>query len=462
MRPSRCRRSASLAVSFSASQHLGAFASSATVSRLDREKAIDIDGVFISTPVQRGADSRQTAGCVAGTVDLKEPRAEPDDGLGRTQVSGENPVVGGGPSRLGRTTVLPAVDSNGSLVSLARDRFEVRGTLGAGAMGEVTLAQDRDMGRSIAVKHLTASNNPDWVRRFIGEIRTVAQLEHPNIVPVYDVGLDATGRFFFVMKHVEGQTLEALISRLQTDAALRSRWSYSARARLFLSVLNAVMYAHQRGVLHRDLKPANIIVGAFGEVTVMDWGVATTIAPCAADERAAAQGPIDLADVAPVEAPGQVVGTPLYMSPEQARGEALDHRSDLYALGAIFYELMFLEHYLVGCHSLHEVLEGVQKHEAVAQGPGRTVPPEYGWFLERCLKKRLTERFQTANQMRDELERVMAGKCRVQCQRTAIKRVVYEMMAFTDRHPTLAIVGTTGIACVALGLLVNALLKWLG
>jgi serine/threonine-protein kinase len=329
-------------------------------------------------------------------------------------------------------------------------------------MGVVELVNDQDMHRNIAIKRLTHGTQPDLVRRFVAEIRTVAQLEHPNIVPVHDVGLDANGGFFFIMKHVKGDTLEGLIARLQSgNAAAHERWTFNARARLFLGVLNAVAYAHERGVLHRDLKPANIMVGEYGEVTVMDWGIACAIPPV----KAGSAPPID-PTLLPREPDTHHVGTPLYMSPEQARKEnsALDQRSDVYSLGAVLYELLFLEHYLPAGQPLDAVLAGVQqvtpatqKHE-VEKGQA-SVPAELGWFISRAMAKNPADRYQTVHEMRDELERVLAGKFRVQCQRTAFKRALYELMAFSERYPKTSIIGSTVLVSLLVMGAVQSLLR---
>lgn len=341
-------------------------------------------------------------------------------------------------------------------------------------MGEVHLVRDNDMQRSIAVKRLNDCESPAVVERFVAEIRTVAQLEHPNIMPVHDVGVDADGHFFFIMKHLKGQTLEELIGQLKaSDPSAHQRWPFPVRARLFLGVLNAIAYAHERGVLHRDLKPANIMVGAFGEVTVMDWGISCKIAPpaltaSACDARAIpAQESLHPEEVraAAREPDNQLVGTPLYSSPEQVRREnsKLDQRSDVYALGVLFYELLFLEHYLAHCRTLEDVFRGVQEFSPETQTararPGQLlVPPELGWFVARAMKKDPSERFQSVHEMRDALERLLAGRFPVQCQRTAFKRALNELMAKSDRHPIAVILGSTLLFSLLLMGAVRALL----
>ncbi|MBK6534374.1 MAG: serine/threonine protein kinase [Deltaproteobacteria bacterium] len=131
----------------------------------------------------------------------------------------------------------------------------------------------------MAIKRLRPEHaNTSALLRFAQEVRTIGSLEHPNIVPVHDVGIDEEGKHYFVMKYVEGETLESVIEKLQAhDPATERRFPIEARAQLFLGILRAVQYAHARGIIHRDIKPANIMVGPYGEVMLMDWGLARPV-----------------------------------------------------------------------------------------------------------------------------------------------------------------------------------------
>jgi serine/threonine-protein kinase len=191
------------------------------------------------------------------------------------------------------------------------DRYEVRGRLGRGGMGVVYAASDRVLDREVAVKVLDDLHAGADAARLLREARILGRLEHPGIVPVHDAGTLADGRVYYVMKLVRGDRL---------DAAVETR-SLNERLDLFLRVCEAVSFAHARDVVHRDLKPHNIMLGAFGEVLVLDWGVA----------HAAAE---------PADA-SVVVGTPGYMAPEQARGAAAaDARVDIYALGVVLEAML--------------------------------------------------------------------------------------------------------------------------
>jgi serine/threonine-protein kinase len=215
------------------------------------------------------------------------------------------------------------------------------GAIASGGMGEVFLGRDDRLGRDLAVKILRDeyANQPGVMRRFLAEARISGQLQHPGIVPVHDVGHLADGRPFFTMKLIRGQTLAALIAERSTPATDLPRY-----LGIFEQVCQAVAYAHSQGIVHRDLKPANIMVGAFGEVQVMDWGLAKARHDVGLALSCLPATTNDPTTKSPSDAtkPGSVVGTPAYMPPEQARGEAdrLDERSDVFGLGAILCEIL--------------------------------------------------------------------------------------------------------------------------
>jgi serine/threonine-protein kinase len=193
--------------------------------------------------------------------------------------------------------------------------------LGRGGMGTVYLAEDRELDRLVAIKVLNAPDvTADLRDRMIREAQIIARLEHPGIVPVHDVGTLPDGRIYYAMKYVRGSRLDQYAA---AGALLRDR------LRKFQAVCDAVAFAHAHGVIHRDLKPQNIMIGSFGEVLVLDWGVAKI-----------RDDPRSSASFQTME--GTVIGTRSYMSPEQARGEIdqLDERSDIYALGAVLYFLL--------------------------------------------------------------------------------------------------------------------------
>jgi serine/threonine protein kinase len=210
-------------------------------------------------------------------------------------------------------------------------RYELVEKIGQGGMGSVYLARDRELDRPVALKVLCAGvANEDTQARLRKEARIIARLEHPGIVPVHDAGVLPDGRLYYAMKLVRGKRLDEQVER---PTAL------AERLRIFEKVCDAVAFAHAHGVLHRDLKPQNIMLGAFGEVLVLDWGVAKEVGDVPPPPAGSAgTGPVLPAHTAH----GTILGTPGYMAPEQARGDVAgtDARTDVYGLGAILYFLL--------------------------------------------------------------------------------------------------------------------------
>ena len=213
---------------------------------------------------------------------------------------------------------------------LTGTKYAIVDRIGQGGMGTVYRARDRELARDVALKVIRLpEGSPDVAARMLREARTLAQLEHPGIVPVHDVGTLADGRVFYAMKLVRGAPLDALPTTPLAE-----------RLRVVERVCEAAAFAHAHGVIHRDLKTQNVMVGPFGEVLVMDWGVAKIIGDTA--ESLGGGLPPTSADAeSPTTAHGVVLGTPGYMAPEQAAGgdAVVDARTDVYAIGAILRDL---------------------------------------------------------------------------------------------------------------------------
>ncbi|MDX2092627.1 MAG: protein kinase [Kofleriaceae bacterium] len=235
-------------------------------------------------------------------------------------------------------------------------RYELREVIGRGGMGEVRLARDTKIEREVAVKLMRSSGNEASVGRFLREAHVQGVLDHPAVVPVHDLGNDRNGNPYFVMKRLAGTTLADVLA--SDDPGMRARWSRRQLLQRLVDICLAIEFAHTRGVIHRDLKPANIMLGDFGEAYVLDWGLARLsitrdshpqIAPLSGEN---VRGAVSGESYEETRA-GDLLGTPGYMSPEQARGDTVDWRTDVYSLGCVLFEI------LVGKPALPRGLEGL-------------------------------------------------------------------------------------------------------
>lgn len=222
-----------------------------------------------------------------------------------------------------------------------QERYKFIRTIGFGGMKGVLLVFDQDTGREIAMAIM-----PDFrdrpkadLERFVREAKLTAKLEHPNIVPVHDIGIDASGSPYFTMKYLHGQSLAAMLRKLaKGDPETVSHYGTVRLLQIFIRICNAIEFAHSQGICHLDLKPENVNLGDFGEVLVLDWGLARSLRPAV---FGGINAPNDL-DQLPA---GQVKGTPGYMAPEQIRSNSdcpVDNRADIYSLGAILYAMLAL------------------------------------------------------------------------------------------------------------------------
>jgi eukaryotic-like serine/threonine-protein kinase len=287
-------------------------------------------------------------------------------------------------------------------------RYERGDLLGAGGMGEVYLSRDRRIGRGVAMKLIRATHaERSSIRaRFEREARVQAQLEHPAVVPVYDIGLTPTGQTYFTMKRVRGRALDDVLAAVAAgDATAVATFTRRRLLTAFSAICLAMAYAHTRGVIHRDLKPANVMLGEFGEVNVLDWGIAR-VGDAPEDDADPLAHPTPAAKT---EA-GAVLGTPGYMAPEQLLGQAIDARTDVYALGAILFEILALT-------PLHQATTAAGLAASTLAGSAtpsersaeREIPPELDAICARATSFRSEDRYASARDLSDAVDRYLDG-----------------------------------------------------
>ena len=314
-------------------------------------------------------------------------------------------------------------------------RYRITGEVGRGGLGRVMRALDQLLDRPVAVKELF-SKNAGMRRRFMREALITARLQHPSIVPIYDAGHRGDRSPFYAMKLVAGHPLDKSIAEATTLA------QRLALVPTVLAVADAIAYAHSQRIIHRDLKPANILVGKYGETIVIDWGLAKGLGWD--DPDALDAGPYRAATLDHTVA-GAVMGTPAYMAPEQAAGESVDERADVYALGAILY-------HVVSGRPPHEgnTLEAMV--QAVTSGEIRPlterepdVPRDLAAIVTKAMALKPSERYANAQGLADDLRRFVSGQ--LVASHTYATREL--LRRWIKRHRAAVIVGLTAFAVVA-------------
>ena len=305
-------------------------------------------------------------------------------------------------------------DSEPPATELSR-RYVEQAEIGRGGLGVVMEAFDQDLRRTAALKRPRDDRLDDDNRRaLVREAQVTAQLEHPNIPAVYNLGIDEVGRPFFTMTRLYGRSLAELLAARSSEPDVAAQLTTPRLLRIFLQIGYALAFAHDRGVLHRDLKAANVVIGAFGEVRLVDWGVAKLLG---ADD-AADGGEVEEPLARPLEttvdhaetAAGTFVGTLGYASPEQARGDrGIDARSDVYALGALLYEMLAGKPPVTG-RTVQEVLYRTLAGDIDPIGPQAPISDRLAAIVHKALATDPADRYAQVLDMLEDVEAFLEGR----------------------------------------------------
>ncbi len=364
-------------------------------------------------------------------------------------------------------------------------RYAVFDELNHGGIGEVLNAVDANLRRPVALKRLLDPSKAtlEAVVRFIEEAQVTGQLQHPSIVPVHELGLDDSGQVFYTMKRISGSTLcEVLDGFLSSDPIVLERWPLPKLLRAFQRVCDAISFAHSRGVIHRDLKPDNIMLGEFGEVIVLDWGLAKikgrpdrfpTLGggiPGGGRPKgqwAAVVSARSLEGNRLMTIPGSVMGTPMYMSPEQVVScELADERCDIFALGAILYEILSLSAPYRG-NTVEEVLAKAaqaerESLEVVEQDfirrkkkwphlPGGRMPLPLAAVAMKAIARNPKDRYQSVSGMQTEIDAYLNGFA-TEAEHAGLGRLLW---LFLSRHKAAALFTAALLTVLTAGLIIN-------
>lgn len=338
-------------------------------------------------------------------------------------------------------------------------RYTLTRLHGEGGLGKVWVARDCNLNRDVALKEVKAERSEDesTVRRFLREAQITGQLEHPNIVPVYELGRRSEdGHPYYTMRLVRGRTLRKAIQEYHQNRRARQSIDpieFQRLLNIFVSICHALGYAHSRGVIHRDLKPDNIVLGDFGEVIVLDWGLAKYIG--SVDEKPEDTGPsaVTLSDESTADITVGQLGTPAYMAPEQAeaRNDLIDHLTDIYGLGAILYEILTGSPPVTG-ETLSEVFSTLIYRDI--PGP-RSLEPSVPAALDavccKAMARRKEFRYPRADDLADEISRWIAGEP-VHAYRDPIP---VRMARWGRRHKSVVVGGLVMLIASVIGLSVH-------
>jgi serine/threonine protein kinase/formylglycine-generating enzyme required for sulfatase activity len=298
-------------------------------------------------------------------------------------------------------------------IPVAGRRYALGRELGRGGMGQVLEARDLALERSVALKLLIDQDDLSLRVRFMDEARVTGQLQHPGVPPVYELGRLGDGRLFFAMKRIEGRTLRDVLEDLKYgEAEIEKQFGRVRLLTVMSQVCRTIAYAHNRGVIHRDLKPDNIMLGEFGEVTVMDWGLAKPIGTSGGRAEISTARQQDGGRFSTQT--GEVTGTPQYMPPEQAVGriDELGAHSDIYSLGAMLYEILTLEPPFDGpsARAIRDAVVNARVVPPSERNPERPVPHAIEQLCLHCLAKEPRARPKNASVIAEQIDRYLEGE----------------------------------------------------
>ncbi len=288
-----------------------------------------------------------------------------------------------------------------------RPRYAFFKRIAKGGKCIIQSCKDLHLSRVVCYKSLRPelADDPYERRRFLREARVTAMLQHPNTIPVYELSRDTSGHYYFTMKLVAGITLREVLDQQRAQREDDGGYPLTRLVDILIQVCNALDYAHNHGVVHRDIKPANILLGPFGEVLVLDWGLAKVWGESEI-QQPQRRSLLENKDPS-LTSQGGLQGTALYMSPEQiAEAEDMDHRTDVYSVGAVLYEILTLENLAEG-KTMRQLLDNITNENPLppsGRTPNRHVPPGLERICLNCIPKDPDERYQTMAELRDELE----------------------------------------------------------
>lgn len=363
------------------------------------------------------------------------------------------------------------------------DKYSVGAVLARGGMGVILDAKDLNCRRQVAMKILGDADgaHTDRILRFIAEAQITAQLEHPGIVPVYELSIDSNRNVFYTMKLVRGLTLVDILNGIKLqDQSYIEKYTLLRLLNIFLKVCEAVSFAHSKGVVHRDLKPDNIMVGDYGEVLLMDWGLAKILASpnqkLSADqehETAPSRGG-EIDSIAADEglqgtvktASGQILGTPGFMSPEQALGkiDEIDERTDVYALGGILYNMLTLDPPITGLYLrqiIQQIIAGAIEpptrynvDEHFPHCPGGKIPEPLSAIAMKALSAAPSQRYATVRELHEDIERYL-GDFATSAEKAGTWRLFLLLLKRHRKELTVLAACLVVIGCVVIGAMVN-------